>query len=177
MKEIIREVSASAGDVLAAVREDAREWRESAIPPELRKHRIVRVDARIRPPYVELRLRVNAGERGVGLAVLRAAVIAAPGGGARIRGECGRRRGSLVPIALAALAFPTLMSFGGDVESAMIAWAFAFMALVWMMIGYLAPDSRPDPEADYLMQRFEHALAIAEAKASASRAITPARRP
>ena len=176
MKEIIREVSASPDDVLAAVREDAREWRESAIPPALRKRGIVRVDARIRLPYVQLRPRLRAGDRRT-VPILRAAVIAAPGGGARIRGECGRRSGWLVPVALAAAAFPTVMWFGGDAESALIAWAFAFMALVWMLIAYLAPRNGPDAEADYLVQRFEQALAAAEEKAAASGAITPAPRP
>ncbi|MBV9109253.1 MAG: hypothetical protein JO306_07595 [Gemmatimonadetes bacterium] len=177
MKEIIREVDASPDDVLAAVREDAREWRESAIPPALRKRGIVRVEARIRPPYVELRFRLNASDRNAGTAILRAAVIAAPGGGARIRGEYGRGSGELLGCGLVLAAFVALAWTATDATSALVASAFAFMNFVFMLVPHLGPRGRPDVEADYLMQRFEHALAVAEGKALPKPAITPARRP
>jgi hypothetical protein len=177
VKEIIREVSASADDVLAAMREDAREWRESAIPPVLRKRGVVRVEARIRPPYVELRLRFGTGEREPGAVVLRAAVIPSPAGGARIRGECGRRNGSLVAGAIVLVALVAGVWFGGDFGSGVAVSAFALFGFAMMLIRHLGPRDGVDVEADYLMQRFEHALAVAEEKALANPAITPARRP
>jgi hypothetical protein len=83
---------ASPEQVLAALREDTREWREAALPPELRRH-ARRVAVRIRGEAFTLSYEYR---REVGPdVVLRGAVRPGDAGGTRVIAAAGLARGVL----------------------------------------------------------------------------------
>jgi len=82
-ERIVIESPAPPEAVLAAIREDSREWRESVIPPALRKELRFRVNAGVRGDlfWVELPSGTNKFEQ----VSLRGVVSPAPGGGSVLR--------------------------------------------------------------------------------------------
>jgi hypothetical protein len=80
---IVIESPAAPQAVLAAIEEDAREWRESVIPPALRQELRYRLTARVKGDRFRLELpsRMEEAER----VVLVGMVAPAPGGGSTVR--------------------------------------------------------------------------------------------
>src|SRR5215217_3838390 len=88
--------------VVAAIGARASEWRDSALPAELRERGVIAVEARVRGHA--FRLRYAAGYRRLGSDVALVGTVApAAGGGSRVTARCGLGRSPLAGgIALAA---------------------------------------------------------------------------
>ena len=164
-----RESPAAPAAVIDAIRANTREWRESVLPPEVRAAHAFQVSARIRPPrfwlYYERSLTSDGGDP----LELRGEVEARPGGGSRITVRCGHTRGLFGLILLVGgLAF-WIWAAGGSGAGVL----FALLGVVLLVrAGYDAHvERRTHPEARYLVERFEQALAAAEQATPGERAV------
>jgi GGDEF domain-containing protein len=83
--DILIESPAPPWAVRAAIREDAREWRESVIPPTLRKELRYRVIARVKGDRFRMGLPSHSSEEDVERVALMGMVSAAPDSGSIVR--------------------------------------------------------------------------------------------
>jgi hypothetical protein len=98
--------------VLVAIREDAREWRESVIPPELREEGRYRVTARVKRDRFELDL--PPADEDAEQVTLRGRVSPAAGGGSIVRASfiSGRPEFWIVIAGAGALVLFSSLSWG-----------------------------------------------------------------
>jgi hypothetical protein len=180
VEDFTREVRAPVDLVVEALREQATEWRESVVPPELRRKGVTRMKGSIQPPFFRFWL-WSPGGRNDFPSALRGVVVAGPGGGSRIRGECGRRFGSPLSITMWMVAGSTLVGTIFGIGGGVLAAIFGAFIGGPTMLGIAAHrPAKRSPEAEYLFQRLDLAVAAAEEKAAAapgalppSRAATP----
>ena len=155
--------------VLASIREDLREWRESVIPRALWDGGVLQVVGDVEPPRFRLWYdrRWKRGKGGDPLE-LRGEVTAEPEGGSRVRGRCGKSAGRWWGAGIFA-ALGLWVAFGGA--------GFSNASPVFVLAGILALVDyfrlRPgaaadDPEARYLVERVEAAVRRTTAEVASS---------
>ena len=158
---------ASPPEVLDAIKANGREWRESAVPPELRREGVLQVEVRVRPPaftmnYVRSRY---PAEGGAGVQ-LRGRVTADSSGGSLIVAEAVRARTVLIGAGVLAAIGVVFMVTGGRGGGILIAVAAAIAVLAVLR----DRSHSGDDEDRYLITRLEQAIAAAESAAAARRA-------
>lgn len=146
--------------VLAAIREDAREWRESVIPRELWHVGVLQVVARLDPPRFQLRYdrRWQRSEAGDPLR-LHGRVVAGPEGGSVVTARVGARGpGYWLAAIFVACALSNLVLGGGTAW-----WVFVLLAAASAGIDWWNDSGvdRDHAEAAYLLARLEQAVAAA----------------
>ena len=158
---------ASPQQVLDAIEENAREWRESVIPRPVRVGGVLQVVAEIQPPAFALRYERRDKRR---VLQLRGTVRAAPDGLTKIEATCGTRGAGVfgAPI-LVILAVKRLILGPSD---GMHWGLWLLIAAGWIAIDALNNRSvRPlDDEAAYLVRRLEEAVAAADARLASTAA-------
>jgi hypothetical protein len=152
LKNFTREVRAPVDLVIEAVREETKEWRESVIPPELRKLGVARMKGNVQPPFFRFWLAKPSGSDDTPM-TLRAVVIPTPDGGARLRGGIGRRLDSRFALVFPLVGLVALAWGAGGVVSAAFVSAIGMVAALLALVRRGALATSDAPEADYLMQR------------------------
>ena len=151
--------------VLAAIREDLREWRESKIPREIWRDGVLQVVGNVEPPRFRMRFdrRWHWGEGGDPL-VLAGRVTPDGTGGSRILARCGEPG----VVRWTAIIFGPLLAWD-LVADGQISWGFALVAVILLAIGALNDRgvSRDDRNATYLAERLEQAVASATQSSAA----------
>jgi len=170
LNDFTREVRAPVDLVLEAIRNDAREWRESALPEEIRRRGFTRVNGIVKPPFFRLWLHANGGRNEVPH-LIRGVVVEGPDGVTRIRGERGRDAVSPRTILATAAAAVPISWISGDLMAIMIVPIAATVAL--LVSASQRASRRGAAEDEYLMERLAHALAAAEEKAALASATQP----
>ena len=94
---IERTIACPPETVLACIREETRECRESAVPAELRATGVLKVDSHIRGNKFRLDYERGIGGPRYDFVVLRGTVDARTDGKTLLRGRCGRDRDSCRP--------------------------------------------------------------------------------
>lgn len=154
---IVIESPAAPQAVLDAIREDAREWRESVIPPALREESRYRMTARVKGDRFRLELPSHGAEEDVERVTLRGMVSPAPGGGSVVRATFGT--GAPDFWSIAAVAGILLVVWN-------LSWGLIVLALAALSGGMdHARGSRLSPEtsatAAYLAERLQAAVSRA----------------
>ena len=152
--------SAAPESVLAAIREDVREWRESVIPRNIREAGALQVVARINSPKFRLRFdrgwvrgRINDPLEVWG------SVKSDGAAGAVVIARCGARGpGIFLSAVFALLAANSLLRDGGTAW-----WVWSLLAAGSALVDWVNDDrvTRSNPEAEYLVERLEQAVASA----------------
>ena len=162
---IVIESPAAPSAVLAAIEENAREWRESVIPPALREELRYRVTARVKGDRFRLALPSHSGEDDVERVTLLGIVSAAPDGGSIVRATF--RSGS-----------PDWWTIIAGVGVLVVFWSLGWGLFILAVAGIEGSlehrrDSRLSPEtsptAAYLAERLDAAVL----RASATRVAIP----
>lgn len=145
--------------VLSAIRDDLREWHESVIPRPLWNRGVLQVVGSVKAPHFRLHYwRRWQRSRGGDPLELRGTVKPTPDGGSVISGRCGLTRGRHWLVIVFAVFGAWAWIDGGWTG----AWpAFAVAAAVALIEAFQTRGgaSRDDPEARYLVERAEHAVA------------------
>ena len=152
--------SAPPDAVLAAIRDDMREWRESVIPAALRDDGVLQVEGRFSTSAFRLSYAIGNREHAGPMPSLRGTVTPRDGGGSRVKVVIGVGWGhlvALVPFALIGLAF-----------SRVIPLLFIALGVYW----YRSRSDRNAPTVAYLLDR----VSTAVKRASAAPAGSPAPR-
>ena len=153
---IERDIAAPASEVLAAIARGG-EWRESAIPNELKKQAVIGIDARVNRSKFLWSYAYSSYQRWGYYLELWGRVEQSSNGGSRVVARCGYNRG-LTGLIVAAGVSAILMAFFWGAVGALVLVGFA----VANAIVTLARDSRAasgrDKEANYLVERFEQVL-------------------
>ena len=144
---------ASADEVLAAIREATREWRESAMPRELRSLGYVTVYSRFRGRRFTLGYESTLPER---FPVELVGTVAPSGVGSRVTATCGRPSWWIGPAVFA--AFGVLVMLSGGTGGAVAFLAGVILGLIlWSRHARVTWDS--GPEGRCLAERLERAMA------------------
>jgi len=153
---IERDIPAPASEVLAAIVRGG-EWRESAIPDELKKDRVIGIDARVNGSkfrwfYARSSYRMD----GYFVLELWGRVEESSNGNSRIVARCGYNRG-LTGLMVAAGVIAVLAFFGGGSGALVLAGIGVASAIPTFAWNSRAASGR-DKEANYLVDRFEQVL-------------------
>jgi hypothetical protein len=152
--------SSSPEAVVAAIARDMHEWRESAIPDELRDKGIVQVEGRVHERGFKLYYVRRAFWGEYDFFELTGSVENTVGGGCQVRARCGKARGlHTILIVLAGLACAVWLS-GGRAGAAVLLGMAAVVLLVRTVQDRAVTRSN-DAEARYLAERLEQAVARA----------------
>ena len=162
---IEREIPAPAPEVLAAIARGG-EWRESAIPDELKKRRIIGIDARVNgSKFRWFYARSAYWMDGYFILELWGRVQESPNGGSRVVARCGYSRGLTgLLVAAGVLALPIAPVFGGSGALVLAGIAVA-TATATLALNSRAASGR-DKEANYLVERFEQLLHLSTTSGS-----------
>ena len=152
---IEREIPAPTSEVLAAIARGG-EWRESAIPTELRKGAVIGVDAWVKgSKFRWLLVRTSyAGE--VCYLALWGRVEESPDGGSRVIARCGYDRGLSWSL-IAAVSIGVLITFSEGAAGLALPGIAALVAVIAFARNFRAVRGA-DSEANYLVERFEKIL-------------------
>jgi hypothetical protein len=169
-ERIVIESPAPPEAVLAAIREESREWRDSVVPPELRDELWYRLTARVEGARFRLTLASNL-ER-VETVTLRGAVLPGSGGGSVVRGTF---RGSS-PVFWVVIGLSGALIFSAD-----RAWGLALMGVGSLFASLDAwRGSRIELDhsaaAGFLAERLQAAVARAAAAPAAETFAHPTHR-
>ena len=167
-ERIVIESPAPPEAVLAAIREDSREWRESVIPPALRRELRFRVETGAKGDrfWLQLPSSAEAPEQ----VTLRGKVSPAPGGGSVIRATFQSGSADFWPVVGTVGIAVAFWSLSGGL--AMIAAAAAFGGLDRLHDSRLGRET--SPTAAYLDQRLRAAI-VRAAEPGAAAPATPSR--
>jgi hypothetical protein len=154
---IVIESPAAPHAVLAAIRDDGREWRESVIPPALRAELRHRVVTRVKGE--RFRLALPSGLEEAEHVTLRGMVSPAPGGGSVVRATF--RSGAPEGWAAAAVAGIGLAFWSLSWGMIILAAAAGFAGLDHWRTARLDPDT--SATAAYLAERLRAAVSRAAA--------------
>jgi len=143
--------------VLAAIRDDGREWRESAVPPELREELRYRVEVRVKGD--RFRLELPSRLEGPENVALHGRVSPAPGGGSVVH-TWFRSSSPMFWVVIAGAGALTLF--------ANLAWGLVLLAASALLGGLdqwrgSRLDEESSPVAAYLAERLRAAVARAAA--------------
>ncbi|NUO64727.1 MAG: hypothetical protein HOQ11_02560 [Gemmatimonadaceae bacterium] len=151
--------------VLAAIREHLREWRESVIPRDVWRDGVLQVVGTVEPPRFRMRFdrRWYRGKGGDPLA-LEGVVVPDGTGGSRITARCGEP-GYAVWIA----SIFGLLLVWDLISSGSLSWTLVLAAVVFLAIGAFNDRrvSRDDRDARYLVERLEQAVTSVDSKTAA----------
>jgi hypothetical protein len=163
---IVIESPAPPEAVLAAILEDAREWRESVVPPALRKE--YRVTARVEGDRFRLQLpkHLDTAEP----VTLRGVVSPAPQGGSLIRASF-HSGGAKTALLLGAVGI-VLLIWSLPAGSLLLAWAAVDAAVQTWRASRLGPES--SATTLYLADRLN--AAVTAAQATGRRTVKPGSR-
>ena len=152
-----RDSPALPGEVLEAIRSDAREWRESVLPPKLREGGVYGIAARIQGHAFTLYY--EGGSEGWPDVSIRGMVTPLPEGGSRVSASVNLRRAAFAgPLVFAGMGVVVWISGGsGAVAAFVIAAALVGVNLVRKQ----GLSRQGSPEARYLAERLEAAIAAA----------------
>ena len=154
---------ASPRQVLDAIKENAREWRESVIPRPVRRNGVLQVVAEIKAP--EFTLRYDRRNEGIPVR-LEGSVRASADGGTELSARCGARQGGV--FAAVIFAVLGLVNFFRANDGGGVAVWFVLAAGFWAIDVYVDHRvSRSNVEAAYLEKRLEQAVAAADGSPSA----------
>jgi hypothetical protein len=149
--------------VVAALRARAGVWRESELPPELRRAGITAIDCEVYRTTCLLTYERRWYGAGAAGQFLRARAIAEPeASGSRVRlvVECRLRHVSLFALGNGFAAFFGIVALG---RVALLYLAFPLsvigMGFIWMRACTRRLSRRTDREADYLLRRIEAVVA------------------
>lgn len=148
--------------VLDAIRADAREWRESLVPPELRQARVLGVRGSFRGHRFRLRyVRGLTGAR-YDMLELRGTVAPQSGGGSRVTARCGRDAGLSASLAVLGALALWVWASGGSGAGILVG-----VALVLGVVRLAADEGvtrETDAEARWLVERLERAVTATDAQ-------------
>ncbi len=155
--EITLRSGAPPDKVLAAIRADLGEWRESKIPRHIWKDGGLRVVGEVTPPRFQIRLDRRWYAKPHQRLRLVGEVVPERTSGSWVHARVGRPGG-----AWSVLPF-TLLLIWGLVRAGSVSWSIVVVAVIFVAIGVFRDRavSRADPEAAYLAQRLEEAVARA----------------
>jgi hypothetical protein len=142
--------------VLAAIREDTREWRESALPGDVRSLGHLQVQARIKEHRFTLGYQSTRFEH---TPIELMGVVTAVGQGSRVDASCGRPAWWIVPSALGGFGVIILASGGGS--GSFLPLAAAAAVGLWLRSRHLVVSREDNLEARYLAERLQRAVASA----------------
>jgi hypothetical protein len=147
--------------VLDAIRENTREWRESAVPPAMRELGVLQVISWISAPGFEILALRNRGRTDGDYLRVKGTVRTTASGGSLIEADCGwSNRRWISPVLFGVVGLGSVL-FGSDGRVTL----FCFLvATVTAIIGFLRGDAltRSNPLAAYLITRFEESIAAAD---------------
>jgi hypothetical protein len=154
--------------VLAAIREDGREWRDSAVPPALREEVGHRVEVRVKGD--RFRLTLPSRQEGPETVTLHGRVSPAPDGGSLVH----LRFGSGSPMFWVVIAGAGALTFPVN-----LGWGLFLLAAAALFGGVDAwrgsrLDEEGDPVAAYLAERLR--AAVLRAPPGAGREVPAGRR-
>jgi len=146
--------------VLAAIRAHAGEWRDAALPAELRERGVIAVEARVRGR--SFRLRYAAGYRRLGSDVAVAgSVEPAAGGGSHVTARCGLDRSPYAPGIVLAVGAALWASGAGPFLAAGVVLGGVALITGGNAARERAITRESDAAAGFLAARLEHAVASA----------------
>jgi hypothetical protein len=148
--------------VVAALRARAGVWRESEIPPALRRAGITAIECDIRGSTCLLSYERRWYGAGAAGQFLRARAIAEPdASGTRVRVvvECWLRHASLFAIGNGFATFVGIVAFG-PIALLYLAFPLSIIGIgsLWMRVCTRGLSRRSNREADYLVRRIEAAV-------------------
>ena len=140
-------------EVLAAIREETWEWRESAMPADLRARGHVKVSSQMKGPHFTLGYESTAPDR---LPIELEGEVVAAGAGSRIIATCGRPSWWIGPAVFSGAGVVLVLSGGaGGLVAFPIAAGLA--AVLWWRHAGVTWDSAR--EGRYLAERLDRAVA------------------
>ena len=153
---IEREIPAPASEILAAIARGG-EWRESAIPNELKKGAVIGIDTWVKGSkfrWYYARTRYRAQENYL---ELWGRVETSPNGGSRVIARCGYNRG-LTGFMVGAGVIALLIALSGGGFGALVLPLIAVVVALVTFAWNSRAASGTDSEANYLVERFEQLL-------------------